>query len=85
LQRKRGPELDYHCKAATHWYRRAEEMRVLAEDAQDATVRSMMLRIAANYERRSLNANLPAAQHSIMFQRADLKSESVPETSSKPA
>jgi hypothetical protein len=63
-------------KTATHWHRRADEMRALAEDAGDAIARSMMLRIAADYDRRALNANDPAAQHSIMFQPLDVKSDS---------
>jgi hypothetical protein len=79
MKHKNGPDCGYLFKTATHWHRRAEEMRALAEDADDATVRAMMLRIAADYEHRSLNANDPAAQHSIMFQRPDLKSESDPE------
>ena len=52
---KNGPDYGYLFKSATHWHRRAEEMRALAEDADDATVRAMMLRIAADYEHRSLN------------------------------
>jgi hypothetical protein len=46
---------------------RAEEMRTLAEDAHDSTVRAMMLRIAADYERLAENADDRAAQDSIMF------------------
>jgi hypothetical protein len=71
--KRKKPDLGLF-KTATHWRRRAEEMRALAEDAVDATVRSMMLRIAADYDRRALNANDPAAQHSIMFQPLDVKS-----------
>jgi hypothetical protein len=41
-------------------------MRTLAEDAQDQKVRSMMLRIAADYNRLAENADR-AAQDSIMF------------------
>jgi hypothetical protein len=36
---------------AGHWQMRGEEMRALAEDASDPTVRAMMLRMAADYER----------------------------------
>jgi hypothetical protein len=36
---------------AGHWQMRGEEMRVLADDANDPTVRAMMLRMAADYER----------------------------------
>jgi hypothetical protein len=46
---------------------RAEEMRALAEDAQDSTVRAMMLRIAADYKRLAENADDRAGQDSIMF------------------
>jgi hypothetical protein len=42
-------------------------MRTLAEEAQDSTVRAMMLRIAADYERLAENADDRAAQDSIMF------------------
>jgi hypothetical protein len=78
MKHKNGPDFGNLFKTATHWRRRAEEMRALAEDAEDATVRSMMLRIAADYDRRALNANDPAAQHTIMFQRPNVKSESSP-------
>jgi len=42
-------------------------MRTLAEEVQDPTVRVMMLRIAADYERLAENADDRAAQDSIMF------------------
>jgi hypothetical protein len=51
MKHKNGPDFGNLFKTATHWRRRAEEMRALAEDAEDATVRSMMLRIAADYDR----------------------------------
>jgi hypothetical protein len=37
-------------RTARHWNLRAEEMRSLAEEANDATVRRMMFRIAADYD-----------------------------------
>jgi hypothetical protein len=49
---------------------RAEAMRTLAEDAQDARVRAMMLRIAAHYNRLA-GADGRADQHSIMFRVAN--------------
>lgn len=61
------PPLGYLCKSATHWHMRAEEIRTLAEDAQDSTVRAMMLRIAADYDRLAGNAADRTAQDSIMF------------------
>ena len=42
-------------------------MRTLAEDVQDSKVRSMMLRIAADYNRLAGNADDRAAHDSIMF------------------
>jgi hypothetical protein len=78
MKRRSVANFGYLGRIPTHWRRRAEEMRALAEDAEDATVRSMMLRIAADYDRRALNANDPAAQHTIMFQRPNVKSESSP-------
>ena len=46
---------------------RAEKMRTLAEEADDPTVRSMMLRIAADYDRLAESSNDLAAHNSIMF------------------
>ena len=45
--------LSYPFENATHWRMRAEKMRTLAEEASnfDPTVRAMMLRIAADYDR----------------------------------
>jgi hypothetical protein len=59
-------------------------MRTLAEDANDSTVRAMMLRIAGDYDRVAGNAADPGPQDSIMFRREDVNRESVPETPSKP-
>jgi hypothetical protein len=38
-------------ESAGHWQMRGEEMRTLAEDVKDPTVRAMMVRIAEDYER----------------------------------
>jgi hypothetical protein len=51
LRRKSIPHSDYLFRTATHWRMRAEEMRTLAEEAIDSTVRAMMLRIAVDYDR----------------------------------
>jgi hypothetical protein len=45
LRRRRNPS--YPFENAKHWRLRAEAMRTLGEDADDPTVRAMMLRIAA--------------------------------------
>ena len=37
--------------SGAHWRMRAEEIRTLADDAEEATARAMMLRIAADYDR----------------------------------
>jgi hypothetical protein len=37
--------------SGAHWRMRAEEIRTLADDAEEATARTMMLRIAADYDR----------------------------------
>ena len=57
-----------------HWRMRAEKMRTLAEEAEeaiDSTVRAMMLRIAADYERLAESADDRAAHDSIMFRTAE--------------
>lgn len=70
LGRKSIPRSDNLYRAATHWRMRAEKMRMLAEEAQDSTVRAMMLSIAADYERLADNAGDRPAQNSIMFRTA---------------
>jgi hypothetical protein len=52
---------------------RAEKMRTLAEEANDPTVRSMMLRIAADYHRLAESSNDLAPHDSIMFRTAEVK------------
>jgi hypothetical protein len=70
LRRKSIPHPAYLFSTVTHWRMRAEAIRTLAEDAQDSKVRSMMLRIAAGYDRLAGNAGDRAAQDSIMFRVA---------------
>jgi hypothetical protein len=67
LRRKSIPHPDYLFKTPTHWRMRAEKMRALAEEANDSTVRAMMLRIAADYDRLAESAYDHAAHDSIMF------------------
>ena len=57
---------------------RAEAMRTLAEEA-DSTVRAMMLRIAADYDRFAESADDRAAPDSIMFRTAEVPPESLPD------
>jgi hypothetical protein len=83
LRRKSIPHSDYLFRTAMHWRMRAEKMRTLAEEANDPTVRAMMLRFAASYDRVAGQAVDPVPQDSIMFRRADVKPESLPETPSK--
>jgi hypothetical protein len=83
MRRKGVPDCGYLFKTATHWRMRAEKMRALAEETHDPTVRAMMLRFAANYDRVAGQAADPAPQDSIMIRRADVKPESLPETPSK--
>jgi hypothetical protein len=82
-RRKSIPHPDYLFKTPTHWRMRAEKMRTLAEEANDPTVRAMMLRIAADYDRLAESSNDLAAHDSIMFRTAEVKPESLPETPSK--
>ena len=83
MRRKSIPHSDYLFRTVTHWRLRAEAMRTLAEEGNDSTVRAMMLRIAADYDRLAESADDRAAHDSIMFQTAEVKSESLPETPSK--
>ncbi len=73
------PHPSYPFENATHWRMRAEKMRTLAEEANDPTVRAMMLRIAADYDRLAESADDRAAHDSIMFRTAEIRPESRPE------
>ena len=83
MTRKSIPHSDYLFRTVTHWRLRAEAMRTLAEEANNSTVRAMMLRIAADYDRLAESADDRAAHNSIMFQTSEVKPESLPETPSK--
>jgi hypothetical protein len=50
---------------------RAEKMRTLAEEADDPTVRAMMLRIASDYDRLAESTDDYVAHNSIMFRTAE--------------
>jgi hypothetical protein len=78
LRRKSIPHPDYLFKTPTHWRMRAEKMRTLAEEANDSTVRAMMLRIASDYDRLAESADDHAAHDSIMFRTAEVPPESRP-------
>jgi hypothetical protein len=84
-RRKSIPHPDYLFKTPTHWRMRAEKMRTLAEEANDPTVRAMMLRIAADYDRLADNSNDLAAHNSIMFRTAGVKPESRPDADLAPS
>ena len=71
LRRKSIPHPSYPFENATHWRMRAEKMRTLAEEDIDSTVRAMMLRIAADYDRLAESADDCAAHDSIMFRTAE--------------
>jgi hypothetical protein len=71
LRRKSIPHPSYPFENATHWRMRAEKMRTLAEKDIDSTVRAMMLRIAADYDRLAESADDRAAHDSIMFRTAE--------------
>ena len=73
LRRKSISHPSYPFENAKHWRMRAEKMRTLVEEAIDSTVRAMMLRIAADYDRRAESADDRAAQDSIMFRAAEVR------------
>jgi len=79
LRRKKTPHPGYLFKTPMHWRLRAEKMRTLAEEADDPTVRAMMLRIAADYDRLAESASDLAAHESIMFRTAEERPESPPD------
>jgi hypothetical protein len=83
LRRKSISHPSYPFENAKHWRMRAEKMRTLAGEAIDSTVRAMMLRIAADYDRRAESADDRAPQDSIMFRAAEVKPESLSATPSK--
>ena len=83
MRRKSIPHPDYLFKTPTHWRMRAEKMRMLAEEADDPTVRVMMLRIASDYDRLAESSNDLAAHNSIMFRTAEVQPVSLPEKPSK--
>ena len=70
LRRESIPHPSYPFENSKHWRLRAEAMRTLAEEANVSTVRAMMLRIAANYDRLPERADDRAAHDSIMFRTA---------------
>jgi hypothetical protein len=79
MKRKSTPSPAYEYKAARHWSMRAEEMRVLAEEACDPMVRVMMLGIAADYDLFAKIADDGAGGGSIMFRPAEMPPERRPD------
>jgi hypothetical protein len=59
----------YLHRTARRWSLRAEELRVLAEEAYDPAVRRMMLRIASDCDWLAEKAVDRVAHDSIMFKR----------------
>jgi hypothetical protein len=76
LRCKSIPHPDYLFKTPTHWRMRVEKMRTPAEEISDPTVRAMMLRFAATYDRVAESAGDHAAHDSIMFRSAEVPPES---------
>jgi hypothetical protein len=64
---------------------RAEKMRTLAEEANDPTVRAMMLRIASDYVWLAESADDHAAHDSIMFRTAEVPPKSRPDAHLAPS
>ena len=85
MRRKTIPHPGYLFKTPTHWRMRAEKMRTLAEEANDPTVRAMMLRIAADYDRLAESSNDLAAHDSIMFRTTEVPPESRPDAHLAPS
>ena len=85
LRRKSIPHSDYLFRTALHWRMRAEKMRTLAEETSDPTVRAMMLRFAATYDRIAESADDHAAHNSIMFRTTEVPPESQPDAHLAPS
>jgi hypothetical protein len=47
-----------HFNDPQHWYNRAEEARILAEQMIDETAKDMMLRIASDYDKLAARASV---------------------------
>jgi hypothetical protein len=60
-------------------------MRTLAEETSDPTVRAMMLRFAAIYDRVAESADDHAAHDSIMFRTMEVSPESRPDAHLAPS
>jgi hypothetical protein len=58
-------------------------MRTLAEEPVDSTVRAMMLRIAADFDRLAESADDRAAHDSIMFRMQDSTTTASPENDAR--